>query len=81
MGSLRSTSFDYNSGGKETDDTIDSLEFCDNEQIMITITRKKEGFTMKIFLFKPIWRKFAYIIPICSGPYGNPALMRNDPFR
>jgi len=61
--------------------TTDYYVFCDNESNMITTVNKEQEIKMKIFLFKPTWRKVAYIIPICSGPYGNPALMRNDPFR
>jgi len=41
----------------------------------------KEDFTMKMFLFKHIWRKEPIIIEVTRGPFGNPALMRNDPLR
>ena len=41
----------------------------------------KEDFKMKMFLFKHIWRKEPIIIEMTRGPYGNPALMRNDPLR
>ena len=41
----------------------------------------KEDFTMKTFLFKHIWRKQPIIIEMTRGPFGNPALMRNDPLR
>jgi len=41
----------------------------------------KEDFKMKMFLFKHIWRKEPIIIEMTKGPFGNPALMRNDPFR
>ena len=41
----------------------------------------KEDFIMKTFLFKHIWRKQPIIIEMTRGPFGNPALMRNDPLR
>jgi len=41
----------------------------------------KEDFKMKTFLFKHIWRKQPIIIEMTRGPFGNPALMRNDPLR
>jgi len=66
---------------KPSVDTAENSAPCDNESSMITTVKQEKENKMKIFLFKPTWRKVAYIIPICSGPYGNPALMRNDPFR
>ena len=41
----------------------------------------KKDFKMKTFLFKHIWRKQPIIIEMTRGPFGNPALMRNDPLR
>jgi len=41
----------------------------------------KENITMRTFLFKHIWRKQPIIIEMTRGPFGNPALMRNDPLR
>jgi hypothetical protein len=41
----------------------------------------KENITMRTFLFKHIWRKQPIIIEMTRGPFGIPALMRNDPLR
>jgi len=47
-----------------------SLSFEDSEEI-----------TLKMFLFKSAWRKESIIREMTRGPFGNPALMRNDPLR
>jgi len=41
----------------------------------------KEEIALKMFLFKHIWRKDSIIREMTRGPFGNPALMRNDPLR
>jgi len=36
---------------------------------------------LKMFLFKYSWKKESIAREMVRGPRGNPALVRNDPFR
>ena len=42
---------------------------------------KSEKIAVKMFLFQSSWRKESIVREMTRGPFGNPALMRNDPLR
>jgi len=42
---------------------------------------KSEKISVKMFLFQSSWRKESIVREMTRGPFGNPALMRNDPLR
>ena len=47
----------------------------------IDIEVKSEKIAVKMFLFQSSWRKESIVREMTRGPFGNPALMRNDPLR
>ena len=49
--------------------------------VCFCIEVKSEKIAVKMFLFQSSWRKESIVREMTRGPFGNPALMRNDPLR